>query len=555
MEKYTVTASLKASNLSQMSTFQNKDRSIAYSSFPAKNYARDASFSSYLPPEAPKPAQDDTEISIFDAERYFNDNPDQKRDLKPPPLNVNLERIVERCDVSTVSRISSVSSLDGGGGYGRSYRTGSFHATPTASSEASWNSQTGLLSNPPGSISVSLKNLSLNEQRRKGNSRNWLFGRKCPCSGKKSVDVEEKLPKSRNPIHQSPNSNDSLNSKKQSLKAEQVEDASASASAAEHRVGGEDVATLKLGAGTWAKDQGVKFPPEGGFPAEIGRRIVPSGRPFGDPGFSFPILNPPTVAGKPLDDPPRESLEVFLPADELGGSVKRSGEFQRRVVMSFSAENSRRSFTFPGSPKDRLAVASAEDDGASDSSSDLFEIESFSTQGASYGMWVAPGSYTSGGAATGMLQFRRSMDETTSVAPTECYEPSEVSVDWSVTTAEGFDRASITNFSASASDFEEVRYIQPEPGKAVVGGGGGGGNAKRRGNGLLGCRCEKAVNVGPHPVKCGPDQHRMVSPTAEPARLAAMSRLAHVTPSHVPRPSDKPPLARSHSACPLSLRQ
>lgn len=497
---------------------------------PHNSHLKDASFSSYLRPTttttnptSPKPPLDDTELSIFDAERYFNENPDKKHHPKSPV-------VVERCDLSsTVSRLSSVSSLDG---YPRNYRTGSFHATPTASSEASWNSQTGLLSNPPGSIAVSIKTLPLKHEQRKGYSKRWLFGRKCPCSGKKSVDVEEKLPESRNPIQINSNSNGSLNPKKQSLEKAPVE--------MEKSLGAEPVAKLKLVGGSWAKDEEVvvreheHFPPGTGFPAEIGRRIVPSGRSFGDSGFSFPILNPPPAAGKlrlnctsPPEDPPRESLEVFLPSDEMG--VRRSDEFQRRmVVLPFSGEAGRRSFTFSGSPK-----AVREDDVASDSSSDLFEIESLSTQ------------------ATAPFRRRESLDEAgrfvrRSMEEGEWYEPSEASVEWSVTTAEGFDRASVANFSTSASEYEEVRFVPLTAG----GGGGGGGGRKKSNGGLLSCRCEKAVNVGPQPVKCGPDQLRVcpTSSTVETARIAAMSRLTNGSSVHVPRSSDRPPLARSHSA-------
>lgn len=514
MERYKVTASVNRTTIPPTSTTE----------IPHNSHLKEASFSSYLLPNStPKPPPDDTELSIFDAERYFNENPDKK----PNPKSPNVERIVERCDLSTVSRLSSVSSLDG---YPRNYRSGSFHATPTASSEASWNSQTGLLSTPPGSIAVSIKNLPLNNAQRKGYSRNWLFGRKCPCSGRKSVDVEEKLPESRNPIHITSNSNGSLNPKKQSCEKAPVE--------MEKSLGAEAVAKLKLVGGNWAKDEEVhvreheNFPPGRGFPAEIGRRIVPSGRSFGDGGFSFPILNPPpaAAAGKlrlngasSPEDPPRDSLEVFRPSDDMG--LRRSGEFGRRVVvLPFSGDGgSRRSFTFSGSPK-----AAREDDVASDSSSDLFEIESLSTQ------------------ATSAFRRRESLDEAArfvrrSMEEGEWYEPSEASVEWSVTTAEGFDRGSVANFSTSASEFEEPRG----------GGGGGGGGGRRKTNGgLLNCRCEKAVNVGPHPVKYGPDQQRVcpTSLTVETARIAAMSRLANGSSVHVPRTSDRPPLARSNSA-------
>jgi hypothetical protein len=137
-----------------------------------------------------------------------------------------------------------------------------------------------------------------------------------------------------------------------------------------------------------------------------------------------------------------------------------------------------------------------DDDAASDASSDLFEIESFSTQ-------------TTGTTSFPMYPRRESLDEAATTYSRRLsggdggyyvqaaeYEPSEASVDWSVTTAEGFDRASVSNFSSVSG----------------WGGGGAGENdggwgkvdRKSSNYGLLNLRCahEKAVSVGPNPVKC-----------------------------------------------------
>lgn len=149
-----------------------------------------------------------------------------------------------------------------------------------------------------------------------------------------------------------------------------------------------------------------------------------------------------------------------------------------------------------------------DDDVASDASSDLFEIESFSTQTTTYPMYHRRDSLDEAAsfnarrlaAANGnnnlMYCTRGSLDEavTPSIAATECYEPSEASIDWSVTTAEGFDRGSVTNYSATAPEVDDVAATRH-----------GGGISKKKGNGgmLLSCRCEKAVSVvGPNPVKC-----------------------------------------------------
>ncbi|XP_077226439.1 protein PHYTOCHROME KINASE SUBSTRATE 4-like [Tasmannia lanceolata] len=574
MERFTVTASFNG-GLSQRPSSEAKEVSPSYTSFPSKPILRDISFSSYIQPEGPKPVAEnstkDTELSIFDAERYFTENPDRKENQKSFSSAIYHDRNVERCDLSTVPRLSSVSSVDG---YGRNYRTGSFNATPTASSEASWNSQSGLLSNPPGSIAVSIKNLPLHDHK-KGPSRRWLFGRKCPCSGKKSVDVREKFPEPKNQTPLNCNFNGNLIPQKQNLKGEEAIVDTAPNEKTEEReenLGIEERVNLKLVTGNWAKgEEAISFPPENRLPVEIGRRIAPPGRSFNDVGgFSFPILNPAT-AGKllkngkkpasPPEEPPRESLEVFHPTDET--IIRKSTEFQKRLMMPFTGDNGRQSFTFPASPMARTTTP-AEDDVLSDSSSDLFEIESFSTQTTLYPMYRRRDSLDEissfeerrlNGAAR-IFHFRRSLDEMTtpSIAPTECYEPSEVSVDWSVTTAEGV--GSVANFSIAASDYEEVRFIPQEP-VAVAG-----GYSKRRANGLLSCQSEKAVSVGPRPVKySGTEQNRMGPPPnfpVESGRVSAMAKMANVGLMQVARVgSAKPPLARSHSArlsLPLATR-
>jgi len=171
-----------------------------------------------------------------------------------------------------------------------------------------------------------------------------------------------------------------------------------------------------------------------------------------------------------LEDPHRDSLEVFQP---------RSCPRSRRTSYE-------------------------EDTALSDGSSDLFEIESFTTSN------YNPSINNSTIKRFGSSVCRHSLDEETnggdeveSVAPTECYAPSEVSIDWSVTTAEGFDRSSLANFSVSASEvgYAAVRREvassrdsnDKRNNKGTVNNGGGL---------LMSCRCQKAVSVGPGPIKC-----------------------------------------------------
>ncbi|KAJ6996772.1 protein PHYTOCHROME KINASE SUBSTRATE 4-like [Populus alba x Populus x berolinensis] len=467
---------------------------------------------------------DDSEISIFDAQKYFNESgSDPRLSKRVSPVNAKLERVSERYDFPSVPRLSSASSsVDG---YGRNYRARSFHATPTASSEASWNSQAGLLSNPPGAIAVSMRNQPRNDDKRRGSGTKWLLRRKCPCSGKKSVQIEEKQSEPRTPSRISHTKGLPVDLKKQIQIPTPVENPIENSSATPDWLGRREAIpnTHRILADNNRFPSGLSH-----------QRVVASTRPFSTDttaGFSFPILSqtpppmklvlPSTTYNPPLEDPPRESLEVFRPAE---GPVP---------TKSISDLQRRQSFTV------------VDDDMASDASSDLFEIESFSTQTTSYAMYPnhrdslddAPSFNTRRLAATsgGDLYCRRSLDEprTPSIAPTECYEPSEVSIDWSVTTAEGFDRGSVTNFSVSASEVDETAMMRGREDEKNSGGG-----KNRGGNGglLMSCRCEKAVSVGPHPVKCVP---------AEGQRVAS-STARHV--GSRPAMMNKPPLARFHSA-------
>ncbi|XP_051138787.1 protein PHYTOCHROME KINASE SUBSTRATE 4-like [Andrographis paniculata] len=440
---------------------------------------------------------DDSEISIFDAHKYFNDNAEL--------VVLNHRRNLDRPSHNTQSS-PSVSSVEGYGG--RHFRTRSFYATPTASSEASWNSQTGLLANPPGYGGVSMATVEM-KKRNPCAAGKWIFGRKCCCTGKKSVQVEEAAMDSENlgPVIAAVNKNDDEEDGRNG-KNDYRKDYSYRAKGAGDCNSGTSEILQKINQAQIKAPIPIRLSPENRFPAANAPRQL---RVSASAGFSFPILNPNSQTNNsvipPPEDPPRDSLEVFRPIDDV-------------VPLSIDRIGSR-----SGCP-----IAGGDDDMCSDASSDLFEIESFSTQTTPFPppyrrrdsldeAPAAPFSARRFAEANGLNlndngggnQFgRRSLDEppTPSVAATECYAPSEVSIDWSVTTADGFDKASVSNFSASEIGAARMfRYrMQDDP---IVGGGGGEGG-KKKGNGggggllLMSCRQEKAVSVGPQPVKCSP---------------------------------------------------
>lgn len=471
---------------------------LQYRAFVQNHVLKDASFSSYLKPEDHSP--DDSEINVFDAKKYFSEGNESSPVAQK---NVNDQR-----DLPSGHRHSSVSSVDNA--YGRNFRANSFRATPTASSEASWNSQTGLLANPPGAVSVSLKSINTNDKRSGSfNTRKWFFCRKCPCSGKKSVQVEEASSEPRTETGSEQHFPIKHSSKVVVEKSTNL--SQKSSIEIQHREVVVRSETNKIEA-----IQRRSSESESGTASTIScqQRVLAPVRPFTEVpggGFSFPILNhsgqsklgikPPSTRSSIspiLEDPPRDSLEVFQP------STRKSIETDHHRCNNFP---------FPGSPMSRITAT--DDDVASDASSDLFEIESFSTSMAN--------------SSCPLYRQRNSLEEpgTPSVAATECYAPSEVSIDWSVTTAEGFDRTSVTNYSTISEIETNTRFF---------GGGGGGDGGKWKGGGLLSCRHEKAVNVGPQPVKYG-------SPNGPPSQLPLKS-----TAGHVGSRANKPPLASSHSA-------
>ncbi|GAB2267061.1 hypothetical protein Dimus_002043 [Dionaea muscipula] len=534
----------------------------------AKSTNKHPSFTSFLQPNDPilpakHKADEYSEISIFDAKKYFSDLHDQRANGTITP---------KQSGVSSITRLSSVSSMEDGYG-GRNYRTRSFHATPTNSSEASWNSQAGLLSNPHGSAAISIENLPNHGDRNTRTAR-WFLRRKCPCSGEKSVQVQER--NSEYKIQQKvqlkrtnsagsssyPNGNNSPRTFA-SYSAAAKAMVPSSATPDHNHCNGNFKLQPRLDHESKIMNQ-IQNPNLNGFSSSIGlsaghNQVV---RAFVDSNgntaaatdsncFTFPVLNssapqvqrmfhviPPPLADAGVDDPARDSLEVFQPRESLHSNARERSCH----------------FTYPTSPTSRRM--SYDDEIGSDASSDLFEIESFSTQTTTYPRRDSMDDNSSYGASRFMIttanvgtEPRPSLDEpmTPSVAPSECYAPSEVSVVWSVATAEGFERASLSNFSVAAAsevDYGGGRCISTGDISGGGGGGGGGdvvGGGRRRGNGgLLSCRCEKAVSVGPGPIKCGVDT-AMIGPGLQSQNMVHVNGRAQPTAS-------KPPPVRSRSS-------
>ncbi|XP_037405273.1 protein PHYTOCHROME KINASE SUBSTRATE 4-like [Triticum dicoccoides] len=436
------------------------------------------------------------ELDIFTAERYFN----AADAVKYSAAAVHADNTPRQLPVAAVDAAA-----------GQSGRT-------AASSEASWNSRSGLLASDQSSSAARQHDkgygggvngvvvLDTRDDRYHRGGRKpaagafgqrWgIFSRDCPCAGRKAVtvDVASEPATPRNHVRFDAREESAI------FKANGLPPPSPNDEPGVMKIFTTGSCAFPLRANdnilAPAPDHqtSASFP---AFPPDVGRRVVSSG------GFTFPVISPSkAVISTVLDEPPRESLEVFRPIDEDS-------------VVLVDPPPPLAAAAFLRAP---AVVSAMDDDAMSDASSDLFDLESFAAS-SSY-----PTTYR------GRSSRRNSGDEDLAYAAaaaepalSECmYAPSEASVVWSVATAEGvaYDAGSVANFSSSASacGVDEFRFVPP-----VSAAGHDGFTAamsrsagRKKGGGFLdSCRCEKAVSVGPTPV-------RVARPPAVPANKTAM---------------------------------
>ncbi|OEL37505.1 hypothetical protein BAE44_0001474 [Dichanthelium oligosanthes] len=458
------------------------------------------------------------EIGIFTAERYFSAADVVRRAvvIPAPPALPDPDHELPRLSVPA----ADVASQSG--------RT-------AVSSEASWNSRSGLLSASGAHSAASRQQKATSagagygsdqgyhrggRKTGGGSGQRWtLFGRDCPCAGRKAVTVD---------VASEPRSPTAAQFTARFSPQSAVEECLESdifkpkqhpspprAAADHHQEAGKVKITVTPGsrafplaadnvfaaAPNWSADD-VPF---AAFKPDIDRRVVTSG------GFTFPSLGAGrVVSGSVLDEPPRVSLEVFRPIDE--DSVMLADPPPAMPLAGRAGQ-----LPLPRAPPP--AAAPVDEEAMSDASSDLFDLESFAAS-SSY-----PTTYRGRGSC------RSSADDDLPAyasaaagepALSECmYPASEASVVWSVATAEGgtFDAASVANFSSAASAccVDDLRYMvldeSPEVGFTAAMSRSAGRKKSGGGGFLNSCRCEKAVSVGPTPV-------RVVRPPAHPGAAA-----------------------------------
>lgn len=400
---------------------------------------RDASFSSYLRDDerilalslsesnknintilsheliyaAPKKIED-KEIGVFSAERYFKG--DMNDDGNPKSTDTSSKRYQHEKDI--LVNIDPV-------------KPKVQPRTPSVRSSSSYHSQTALL--PTNHQSRKMKKAYC-----KSFFSSLRF--KCSCNEKNSVVIDDHV----------------VESKEQSKTI--IE---------ETNKAGESDQKNKTLARKWSDQEKMpckKFD-------EMGFRISR------EECFSFPVLNPKNGSLEATlqspegeDNAKRKSLEVFgFPNTPITDQGNKSLSFGRKASMlTWDLVNPRMDETGILKNQDVLS-----DDYESDASSELFEIESFSTKTNSF-----LGRQTSDGASS-------------CLTPTTCYAPSEASIEWSVVTA------SAAEFSIM-SDSEDLRTANTKnqnrvtrlaknvPEKELP---------KRLPNILLGCKSQKAVRV------------------------------------------------------------
>ncbi|XP_054776038.1 protein PHYTOCHROME KINASE SUBSTRATE 1-like [Prosopis cineraria] len=180
---------------------------------------------------------------------------------------------------------------------------------------------------------------------------------------------------------------------------------------------------------------------------------------------------------------PRKSLEVF--GSPIMETRSKSLSFDKRFTKPSSSSSSWNHHA-AAAPKSEEMDFSANsggnyiNDAASDASSDLFEIESFT------------------GAKSKPYLARQASDAANSgcVTPTTCYAPSEASIEWSVVTASAAEYSVLSDCEEQRSVATMRSPITNTFGSSTNGKSKANGDMQRRKSGsLLGCKSHKAVRV------------------------------------------------------------
>uniref|UniRef100_M8C8P2 Uncharacterized protein n=1 Tax=Aegilops tauschii TaxID=37682 RepID=M8C8P2_AEGTA len=295
------------------------------------------------------------ELDIFTADRYFN----AADAVKYSAAAVHADDPPRQLPVAAVDAAASQSSLT------------------AASSEVSWNSRSGLLASNQspsaarqhdkgygggvnGVVVLDTRDDRYHRGGKKpaaaGFGQRWgIFSRDCPCAGRKAVTVDVASEPTTPRVHAR------FDAREESavFKANGLPPPSTNDEPGVMKIFTTGSCAFPLRANNNilapATDHGTSasFP---AFPPDVGRRVVSSG------GFTFPVISPSkAISSSVVDEPPRESLEVFRPIDEDS-------------VVLVDPPPPLAAAAFLRAP---AVVSAMDDDAMSDASSDLFDLESF----------------------------------------------------------------------------------------------------------------------------------------------------------------------------------
>ncbi|MCL7024985.1 hypothetical protein MKW94_011990 [Papaver nudicaule] len=377
----------------------------------------------------------DGEIGIFGAEKYFNGVMDvEKTRTKENGGRNNHNKKGERMN---------------------SRQAKSKYGTPSTCSELSSNSQNALLRTP--------------SRLQRANSKNIFstFGCNCYCSDDKSVDVDESTGVN--------NSNEPSFFENKRLDSIKVN----------------NTALRKLHQPPIGFAQSIKPSPEW-FKEELpSQKFDKLGLQFNKQDFILPpnlnagVENVVNIGSKDVkeENNVRTSLDVFR--SPIFTKEEITLDLQSKLTLLNWGDSSPRAERIPA----LLTTIEMDDDTASDTSSDLFEIKSLSANG-NHPFFKSS---------------QESDDQSTCMSPTTCYEPSEASIEWSVVTASAA-KPSVVSYSGEQNPVPETKSPKAST-KNVI---------ERRPGSLIGCKSSKAVKVVT-------DAHRV------PDRLNSEKQMQHST--------------------------
>ncbi|KAI3871974.1 hypothetical protein MKX03_016747 [Papaver bracteatum] len=409
---------------------------------------------------------EDGEIGIFGAEKYFDG-----------VMDVDKTRIKEN-DGARKNHNAKGDRMN--------LRRGpkSKYGIPSTCSELSSNSQKALLRTP--------------SRLDRSNSKNIFaaLGCNCYCSDKKSVDVDESI-------------GDYNNNDPPSFLENKRLDSSKANSIALRKL------PTKVEQQPIGFSQRIQTSPEW-FKEELqSQKFDKLGLQFNKqellplPNFSAGVLE--NVINKE-ENKPRKSLDVFR--SPIFSKEEMTLNLQSKLTLLNWDDSSPKAERIPAV----LTRIEMDDDTASDTSSDLFEIKTLS-----------------GNANHPFFQSsQESDDESTCMSPTTCYEPSEASIEWSVVTASAAN-LSVVSYSGEQKPVTETKTPNVST-KNVI-------RKEVPKRSLIGCKSNKAVKVVT-------DAHRI------PNRLNSEKQMQHATrfQAESAKVKESDSISQQHSTLPRSAR-